>query len=311
MSKLPPIPCVTIGSLKSYYRYGASAPCLRSVFALAPESRMHLASTGRLVAVLAVAASLTVPATAQWLKYPTAGVPRSVDGKPDLSAPAPRTADGKPDLSGLWGIRRQLVTLEQGAVNISPQMLNIADGLEGGLPYQPWARAVAEQHRENKSKDVPSSRCLPLGPLLAHTYLDPRKVIQTPSLLVILNERDFTYRQIFTDGRLLPKDPNPSWYGYSSGHWNGDTLIVETNGLHDGLWLDFQGNVITESAKLTEKFRRPNFGGLDIEVTIDDPQAYTRPWTVTLHQFLMVDSELLEFVCLENEKDLSHLVGKE
>jgi hypothetical protein len=310
VSKLPPILCLTNGAVNNQSRCRASAslPSLR--FRTEPESRMPTA-IGWLVAALAVAVSLTVPATAQWLTYPTAGVPRTVDGKPDLSAPAPRTADGKPDLSGLWAIRRQLVTLEQGAVNISPQMLSIADGLEGGLPYQPWARALAEQHRENKSKDVPSSRCLPLGPLLAHTYLDPRKVIQTPSLLVILNERDFTYRQIFTDGRPLPKDPNPSWYGYSSGHWNGDTLIVETNGLRNGLWLDFQGDIITDSAKLTEKFRRLNFGALDIEVTIDDPHAYTRPWTVTVHQSLMVDTELLEFVCLENEKDLSHLVGKE
>lgn len=267
----------------------------------------------RLVGVLAVpalAAFLTVPAAAQWLKYPTAGVPRFPDGKPNLAASPPRTTDGAPDLSGLWAARRQMVTLEQGPVNISPQMLNIADGLEGGLPYKPWARALAESRRADNSKGVPSTRCLPLGPVLAHTYLDPRKIVQLPGLLVILNERDFTYRQIFTDGRPLPQDPNPSWYGYSSGRWNGDTLVVETNGLRDGLWLDFQGNVITESARMIEKFRRPTFGALDIEVTIDDPQAYTRPWTVTLHQSLVIDTELLEFVCLENEKDLSHLVGK-
>ena len=125
-----------------------------------------------------------------------------------------------------------------------------------------------------------------------------------------LNERDFSYRQIFIDGRPLPEDPNPSWYGYSSGRWDGDTLVVETNGLRDGLWLDFQGDPSTASVRMTERFRRPNFGALDIEVTIDDPKAYTRPFTVTVHQFLMVDTELLEFVCLENEKDQSHLVGK-
>ncbi|PWT83985.1 MAG: hypothetical protein C5B57_05680 [Blastocatellia bacterium] len=267
---------------------------------------IRVGSIDRSLAVLAVSALLSVPAAAQWLTYPTAGVPRLPDGKPNLSAPAPRTADGKPDLSGLWAIRRERVTLEQGRVNISPQMLNIGHGLEGGLPYQPWARALAEQHREDKSKDIPSARCLPLGPFLAHTYLDPRKIIQTPGLTVILNERDFAYRQIFTDGRPLPTDPNPSWYGYSTGHWDGDTLIVDTNGLRDGLWLDFQGDVITASARLTERFRRATFGALDIEVTIDDPQAYTRPWTVTLHQALMVDTELLEFVCLENEKDLQH-----
>jgi hypothetical protein len=271
---------------------------------------MRAGSTRRLLVVSALASMLSLPAAAQWLKYPTARVPRLPDGRPNLAAPPPRTVDGKPDLSGIWAARRQVVTLEQGRVSLPPQMLNIGDGLEGGLPYKPWARALAETRRAEKSKGVPSSRCLPLGPFLAHTYLDPRKIVQVPDLIVILNERDFTYRQIFTDGRALPPDPNPSWYGYSSGRWNGDTLVVETNGLRDGLWLDFEGNVITASAKMTEKFHRLNFGALDIEVTIDDRQAYTRPWTVTIHQSLMVDTELLEFVCLENEKDGAHLVGK-
>ena len=255
-----------------------------------------------------IAASLLGGVTlgAQWLHYPTAGIPRLTDGKPNLDAPPPRTADGKPDLSGLWEIRRQRMIADQREVNISPFQSDIGDGLDGGLPYQPWARALAQQQRANNWKDAPSTRCLPLGPLLAHTYLDPRKIIQTPGLLIILNERDFSYRQIFTDGRPLPHDPNPSWYGYSTGHWDGDTLVVETNGLRDGLWLDLGGDVITEAAKLTEKFRRPRFGVLDIDVTVDDPKAYTRPWTVTLHQMLMVDTELLEFVCLENEKDVQH-----
>jgi hypothetical protein len=267
---------------------------------------MRTGSIGRFAMIVAVAMFLSASAAAQWLKYPTAGVPRLPDGKPNLDAPPPRTANGKPDLSGLWTIRRQRMTLDQREVNISPFQRDIADGLEGGLPYQPWARAVARRHLADNWKDAPSSRCLPLGPLLAHTYLDPRKIIQTAGLLVILNERDFSYRQIFTDGRPLPNDPNPSWYGYSSGHWDGDTLVVETNGLRDGLWLDLGGDVITDAATLTEKFRRPRFGALDIDVTVDDPKAYTRPWTVTLHQLLMVDTELLEFVCLENEKDVQH-----
>jgi hypothetical protein len=271
---------------------------------------MGTKSIRRSLAISLIADLLSVPAAAQWIKYPSAGVPHLPDGTPNLAAPTPRAADGKPDLSGIWAPRRQALKVEQGSVNIPPQMANIADGLEGGLPYQPWARALAETRQADKSKDVPSSRCLPLGPLLAHTYLDPRKIVQTPGLLVLLNERDFSYRQIFTDGRPLPEDPNPSWYGYSSGHWDGDTLVVETNGLRDGLWLDFQGDPITASARMTERFRRLNFGALDIEVTIDDPKAYTRPFTVTVHQFLMVDTELLEFVCLENEKDQSHLVGK-
>src|SRR5215467_9101288 len=173
---------------------------------------------------------ISSPLSAQWLNYPTAGVPRLPDGKPNLAGPTPRTLDGKPDLSGLWAVRRQPVTLEQGPVNIDPQMLNIAAGLAGGLPYRPWARTLAEKRLTGNSKDIPSARCLPLGPLLAHTYLDPRKVVQVPGLLLILNERDSMYRQIFTDGRPLPQDPSPSWYGYSSGQWSGDTLVVETNG---------------------------------------------------------------------------------
>jgi hypothetical protein len=262
-------------------------------------------SVAALLSGFVVAGTVTI-AHAQWLNYPTPGVPRLPNGKVNLDAPPPRTADGKPDLSGLWEIRRQRMFADQRESNISPFQHDIGDGLLGGLPYQPWARALAQQQRASNWTDAPSTRCLPMGPLLAHTYLDPRKIIQTPGELVILNERDFSYRQIFTDGRPLPHDPNPSWYGYSTGHWDGDTLVVETNGLRAGLWLDLGGDVITEAAKLTEKFRRPRFGTLDIEVTVDDRKAYTRPWTVTLHQLLMVDTELLEFVCLENEKDVQH-----
>ncbi len=267
---------------------------------------------GASVAVLAVAACLSASVAAQWVKYPTPGVPRLADGSPNLAAPPPRTADGRPDFSGMWMIKRQRMMLPggQAPVNISPQMVNIGDGLEGGLPYQAWARALADQRRAAQSADLPSTHCLPLGPMLAHTYLDPRKILQMPGLIVILNERDFSYRQIFTDGRALPRDPNPSWYGYSTATFDGDALIVRTNGLRDGLWLDFDGNVITSAATLTEKFRRPTFGALDIDVTVDDPHAYTRPWTVTLHQTLLADTELLEFVCLESEKDGSHLAGK-
>jgi len=267
---------------------------------------MRTGSLERLAIVVALGIFLSASAAAQWLKYPTAGIPRLSDGRPDFGAPPPRTADGKPNLSGLWAIRREQIDAEQGPINISPFQRDIGHGLEGGLPYQPWARALAAQRLADNWKDLPSSRCLPLGPLLAHTYLDPRKIVQTPGLLVILNERDFSYRQIFTDGRPLPTDPNPSWYGYSTGHWDGDTLVVDTNGLRDGLWLDVQGDVLTDAAKLTERFRRPTFGSLVIEVTIDDSKAYTRPWTVTLQQQLLADTELLEFVCLENEKDLQH-----
>ncbi len=156
----------------------------------------------------------------------------------------------------------------------------------------------------------PTSRCLPGGVLKLHT--DPlfRKVVQTPGLVVILNERNAMYRQIFTDGRPSPRDPQPSWNGYSTGKWDGETLVVKTTGFRDGLWLDRKGSPLTEAGTITERFRRVNYGKLDVVVAVDDPKAYTAPWTVTLHQNLRVDTELLDYICLENEKDLQHLVAK-
>jgi hypothetical protein len=142
------------------------------------------------------------------------------------------------------------------------------------------------------------------------TYPPYRKIVQMPGLMVIMSERDVTFRQIFTDGRPLPKDPQPSFTGYSSGHWEGDTLVVQTIGFRDGMWLDRSGSPMTDAAKLTERFRRVNYGNLEIEITLDDPKAYTAPWTVRLNQFIVLNTELLEYFCQENEKDLPHLVGK-
>ena len=137
-----------------------------------------------------------------------------------------------------------------------------------------------------------------------------RRIMQTPGYVAILHERNMEYRQIFTDGRPLPKDPNPSWNGYSSAKWERDTLVVETIGFREGLWADYNGSPLTDAAKITERFRRPNFGTLEVEVTVNDPKAYTKPWTVTLTQTIVVDVDLLEYVCLENEKDIRHMVGK-
>ena len=164
--------------------------------------------------------------------------------------------------------------------------------------------------KTNNSKDNPDARCLPLGPLQMLAHPLPKKIIQAPGLLVILHERNMEFRQIFTDGRSMPNDPQPSWYGYSSGRWERDTLVVETVGFHDGLWADFNGSPLTDHARMTERFHRPNFGTLEIQVTIDDPKAYTRPWTVNVNQHIALDADLLEYACLENEKDLPHLVGK-
>jgi len=145
-----------------------------------------------------------------------------------------------------------------------------------------------------------------------HEHPQPRKMLQTPDLLVILYEGNAGVRQIFTDGRALPKnDPQPWWYGYSVGHWEGDTLVVETTGLRDGGWLDIDGSPQTDAAKITERFRRLNYGTMKIDVTIDDPKAYTAPFSVRVNQKLMVDermdAELIEFICAENEKDVEHM----
>jgi hypothetical protein len=254
------------------------------------------------------------PVSAQWLNHPTAGIPRTRDGKPNLVAAAPRTADGKPDFSGIWQLEpAPCVVSAINACNDYPagaEFRNIGAHLEGGLPYQPWAAEAVKKRTADLGKDDPVAWCQPAGALRLFTYPPYRKIIQTSAVMVILSERDVTYRQIFTDARALPEDPHPSFNGYSSGRWEGNTLVVETNGFRDGIWLDRNGSPMTEAARMTEKFRRLNFGRLDIELTIDDPKAYTKPWTVTLHQLLVPDTELLDYFCQENEKDTAHLVGK-
>jgi len=261
--------------------------------------------------VLAYAA-MVASTSAQWLNYPTPGVPRLPDGTPNLSAPAPRTPEGKPDFSGLWepdvGDEHGSV-FNPGAV-FPKEWYNIGAQLKNGLPLRPWALDLRSARKLENSKDSPDGKCLPMGPLMDHSNRSPRKFIQVPGLLVILYEKSFVYRQIFTDGRPLPTDPQTSFEGYSSAKWNDDTLVVETIGLRDGSWADEEGTPLTESAKITERLRRPNFGRLEIEVTVDDPKAYTAPWTVLLRHHIKLDTDLLEYVCLENEKSTQHIVGK-
>jgi hypothetical protein len=262
------------------------------------------------VAALMQAAALSAlpaAAMAQWIRYPTAGVPRTADGKPNLAAPAPRTAAGTPDFSGVWQNDGFGGPPTEG-LGEPPRtsFFDIAWGLNGPPPYQPWAAELARQRKAAFSKDNPDARCLPIGLLQMAAHPLPKKILQTPGVLVMLHERNMEFRQIFTDGRPLPDDPQPSWNGYSSGAWQGDTLVVKTSGFRDGLWADFNGSPLTDRATITERYRRPSFGTLQVEVTIDDPKAYTKPWTVTLGHHLLVDTDLLEYACLENEKDVSH-----
>jgi len=274
---------------------------------------------------------------AQWLKPPTAGVPRKADGKVNMSAPSPRLADGKPDFSGIWTTgesnRRTGGSQSSGlsspkeapgpretqtrsdaespgdptAITASRQMANIGVDLPGGLPYQPWLVPIVKERTDNLAKDDPHIKCLPDNFLRAYGLPHLLKFVHTPNLLVMLNEMNAGYRQVFTDARPLPQDPTPSWQGYSSGKWSGDTLVIDTIGLRDDTWIDWNGSVLTEAAKVREQIRRPDFGHLEIQVTVDDPKAYTKPWTVTLKQRIVVDAELIDEICLENEQSLQHM----
>ena len=237
-----------------------------------------------------------IPVRAQWIAYPTPGIPRTPDGKPNLTAPAPRTADGRSDLSGIWQ-----TTSGKWLVNIA------ADGVE--VPFRPWAQAVFKARQEANGKGRPSERCLPHGVTDFDALATPTKFIQTPAVTVILFEAYNHYRQIFTDGRPLPQPSKPAWLGYSVGRWERDTFVVETSGLNDQTWLDDGGHPHSEALRLTERFTRRDFGHMDIQITIDDPEAYTKPWTVTMSKILVTDTELIEFIC-ENEKDYAHMVGK-
>jgi hypothetical protein len=278
--------------------------------------RAWLTAAGSMALLVWLSPSLA----AQWPRYPVAGVPRTPSGQPNLTAPAPRTPTGTPDLSGVWEnpgwseLSNVSVSGTGGAPgrpSVLPRgpslFFDLASGVQGGLPFQPWAADLKKQRMAANNKDNPDAHCLPMGNMQLHTHPEPRKIIQTPAVIIILYEGNSGIRQIFTDGRPLPNnDPQPWWYGYSTGKWDGDTLVVETTGFRDGGWLDVNGSPLTDAAKLTERFRRVNYGGLDIEVTVDDRKAYTRPWTVAVNQRLMPDSELIEFVCAENEKDARH-----
>ena len=260
--------------------------------------------------------------SAQWPDYPTPGVPKTPDGKPKLDGPAPRTADGHPDLSGVWeNIRGNVATFAAGAPRAAPPpppdgppevtFRNIGAGFKEGLPLRPLAAEVLKRRMAENSKDNPDAHCLPMGLMQFHEHPQPRKIIQTPGVTVIIYEANSGLRQIFTDGRPLPpKDVEPWWYGYSIGHWEGDTLVVETTGFRDDVWLDIIGSPMTNTGKMIEKFRRPSYGRLNIEVTIDDPSAYTKPFTVSVHQRIMLNTDLIEFICSENDRSVGHLVGK-
>lgn len=296
-------------------------------------NRSRTLAIRRALTTAAILVVTTAAGSAQWLNYPTAGVPKKADGKVDMFAPAPRMPDGKPDFSGIWttgepfdrrshglsspkdlappedpkSFKPADTPAEPTGIVGSRQMANIGVDLPGGLPYQPWLVPIVKERTGNDAIDDPHIRCLPDHFIRAYGMPHLLKFVHKPGLLLMLNELNAGYRQVFTDARPLPKDPNPTLQGYSSGKWSGDTLVIDSIGFQNDTWIDWNGSVITEAAKVREQIRRPDFGHLDIEITVDDPKAYTKPWTVKLKQRIMVDTELLDELCVENEQSLKHL----
>jgi hypothetical protein len=274
----------------------------------------------RAIVVLAAALCAT-NASAQWPAHFDRGAPRKADGTVNLDAPTPRTQDGKPDFTGVW-VNAWFVDGRVLPLPVSPPgeppaatFGDVFANFKEPLPLQPWAAQLKAARKEQNSKDNPDAHCLPMGLIQFHMHPQPRKLVQTPDVLVTLYEGNAGIRQIFTDGRSLPpSDAQPWWYGYSVGHWEGDTLVVETSNFRDGGWLDIDGSPLTDAAKMTERWRRLNYGTMQIDVTIDDPKAYTHPFSVRVTHRLMTDgrfdADLIEFVCEENNKAPQLMVGK-
>jgi hypothetical protein len=270
------------------------------------------------LALSAMSASMIGSMAAQWLNYPDPQTPRQPDGKPNLSAPAPRL-NGKPDLTGLWEADPTPMTelkqalppgffdLQIDLPNASKYLLNLLWGFKPEQdPTKPEAAAILKQRSESNAKEAPTSRCLP-GSIPVTLLLLPFKIVQTPRQIVMLFEHYDPPRQIFTDGRRLPQQLDPSWTGYATGSWRGNTLEVESRGYNDKGWLDAIGHPRSESLRLTERYRRRNFGHLVLDLTVDDSKYYSRPFTVSLPFHLIPDSDVLEAVCEENERDVVHL----
>jgi hypothetical protein len=264
--------------------------------------------------VAAIVAALAPSLSAQWPLRPQPGVPKTADGKPSLTAPAPRTPDGKPDFSGIW-MRTERTEKPGSQPPGRPPLAtfgNVGVGFKEGLPVQPWVSDLLKKRANGY--DNPDALCLPQGPLEYHLDPQPREIVQLPRKILIVFESNYGLRTIYMDGRSLPPagQPQPYWNGYSVGRWDGDTLVVESNNFRGALtnlpgdgWLDGRGHPFTDALKLTERFRRVNFGNLEIDVTIDDSKAYTRPFTVRVEQQIVADgSEMIEFVCHENQKFL-------
>jgi hypothetical protein len=274
-----------------------------------PSEAKQLSSLKWSLVILMVVLGPSV-ADAQWLGYPTPGIARLASGAPNMKARAPRTRDGKPDFSGIWfaNVPAKDYCREKDCVQeerMAREQINIGIKLPGGLPYTDWSKQqmLARRIEGEREKD-PHTFCKPPNYPRAWTLPQHTKIIQTPQEMVLLHEFNAAYREIYLDGRPLPKDPNPTWNGYSTAHWEGDTLVIQTNGIRDDMWLDIQGSPITEAARVTEKLTRPSLGLMKVVISVDDPKAYTKPWSVAIEMALQVDTQMLEEICLDNEQDV-------
>ena len=250
----------------------------------------------RSIAIAAAFWLLPVSSGAQWLDWQTPGIPRTADGKPNLTAPAPRTAEGKPDFSGLW------------QPDMNPYRFSVIQDLKDAAIFRPAAQAIFMAHVKDLRRDDPVTNCLPGGPadLMSAMY----RIIQSPTVVALLYETGTgRYRQIYMDGRKLPHDPQPTWLGYSIGRWEGDTLVVESAGFNDRTWLDRVGHPHSERLRVTERFQRVDFGHLKYQITFDDPETLTKPLTFSLTVTYGADTDMLENVCSENSRDKGHMVG--
>ena len=286
----------------------------------------------RLFGIVGVITVASIAVQAQWPKYPAAGVPRDAQGRVKMDAPTPRTADGKPDFTGNWtrfrgeggGAPADVRRIVNGPNAAAPAPAPPADpnsppiatffelgaNVTGGLPYTPWATELKKERMALKDKDNPDANCLPMGLTQFHMHGQPRKIMQNAGVIALMYEANYGLRYIYLDGRKLPSQGSvqPFWYGYSVGKWEGDTLVVETNNLrgaetspYDG-WLDVRGSPYTDQAKFIERFRRPTDGKLEIDITVADSKAYTKPFTVRVNQQISPDDEIIEFVCNENQQ---------
>lgn len=277
----------------------------------------------RSIRIAITVAGAALCAHAQWLNQPTPGTPRTRDGKPDLSARTPRASNGKPDLSGIWQAESatgadlaRLAPGDGGGLSVpgeaipSKYFINVlADFKPEESPLRPAALALFQQRAATFSKDFPTARCLPAGVPAGELLPIPYKIVQTPGLMVMMYEADTTFRQIFTDGRKQPDNPQPAWLGYSVGKWEGEWMVVDTIGFNDQSWLDASGHPHSDALHVIERFHRRDFGHMEVQVTIDDPKTFTKPFTFQFNQGLLADTDLMETYCSENEKDAAHLAA--